>query len=640
MSDLLSSSNRYNRLSRWLLPAAVFVLLAALTLVVFRWQTRLQTDARQLSGIQESASITNEIRQRLRLHAQFLRSLQAFASSNQQQNLQAWQRFAEEIKMTENLFGLAAFAFAPVVKQQDRARFVFATRQQVDRDNFQIFPASDAPLSAPVVFISPDTPEQLAAIGFDLLADATRRQAIEASIARRDVAISAPLDLSNDPARPSAGFLLVQAIYRPAMPLNSVSERQQAFIGVAMTSYRIDEFLSSLKHGGRSGYDLEILDENLSGAQTEAQPPRLFYESAAGRSNNAQPVAFHHEIDFGGRNWILQFKQRNQHLNEYAVDPPTLILYGGLFASALLALLVFYLTTHRHRAEAYAGQMTQELRQHRDHLHELVAERTARLDEALQQAQAASQAKSEFLANMSHELRTPMHAILSFSHLGESRSQTGGDTKLTQYFQRIEQSAQRLLGLINDLLDLSKLQSGRMELTLKQTDLLALVHQAHTHLEPLFMARKLRLLIDASAPHCELLGDSKQLFQVIVNLLSNSIKFSPEGGSISLAILPAQLLADASAEEPPISVPALALRITDHGIGIPDTELESIFGKFVQSSATRTGAGGTGLGLAISRAIVAQHHGTIVAQNNIGGGASFTVTLPINRRTETSETHD
>jgi signal transduction histidine kinase len=639
MSDLPLSSNRYSQLSRWLLPAGVFVLLAALTLVVFRWQNSLQTDARQLAGIQESASITNEIRQRLRLHAQFLRSLQAFASTNQRQDLQAWQRFSSEIDMTESLFGLSAFAFAPAVMRHDKSRFIFATRKQVDRNNFNIFPNSDSPLTTPVIFISPDSPEHRASVGFDLLSDSARRQAIEASISHRDVAITAPLVLNSDRADPTPGFLLVQAIYRPGMPLSSLSERERAFIGVAVTSYHLDEFLSSLKHGSRSTYNLDIFDENLSGDQGDIQAPKLFYQSAPGRSNEALPVAFHHEIDFGGRNWILQFRPRSPSAGEYAVDPPTLILYGGLFASALLALLVFYLTTHRQRAEHYAAQVTQELRQHRDHLHELVAERTTRLDEALQQAEAASQAKSEFLANMSHELRTPMHAILSFSHLGDSRSQSSGDAKLTQYFQRIEQSAQRLLSLINDLLDLSKLQAGRMELVLRPTDLLDLVHQAHTHLESLFMARKLHLVIDACAPRCDLIGDPKQLFQVIVNLLSNSIKFSPEGGSISLAILPAELRHGHSADEQ-FTQPALALRITDSGIGIPDAELESIFGKFVQSSATRTGAGGTGLGLAISRAIISQHHGTIVAQNNVGGGASFTVTLPINRWTGTTGTHD
>jgi len=116
---------------------------------------------------------------------------------------------------------------------------------------------------------------------------------------------------------------------------------------------------------------------------------------------------------------------------------------------------------------------------------------------------------------------------------------------------------------------------------------------------------------------------------VIYNLLANAIKFSPEGGTITVELRGAELPGGRRLDDSGVQ-PAIALRFMDHGIGIPEGELESIFDHFVQSSATRTGAGGTGLGLAISRSIVAQHRGTIVANNNVGGGACFTVTLPVN----------
>jgi signal transduction histidine kinase len=179
-----------------------------------------------------------------------------------------------------------------------------------------------------------------------------------------------------------------------------------------------------------------------------------------------------------------------------------------------------------------------------------------------------------------------------------------------------------------------------MNLTLNQVDVLDSLAHARTQLESLLLAHQLSIetapLTTATVIH----ADPMRLSQIIYNLLANAIKFSPPGGTIRIELCAAELpkgrrLGDGGTQ------PALAIRFIDQGIGIPEAELESIFDKFVQSSATRTGAGGTGLGLAISRAIAMQHRGTIVADNNAEGGACFTVTLPINSRTgEVSEPHD
>ena len=633
-----STSVSSHRFSRWLLPAAVCLALAGATVAAWRWQSHIEVEAKEFAGIQQSAAIASEIRERLRLHAQFLRSLQAFASTAPRQDFAAWRRYAEEIESTGSLSGLTAFAYAPAVRTAELEAFTFATRRQVDRNNFRIFPNATAPVVAPIVFISPDNGSISAAIGFDVLSEKVRREAIQSSVTRREVAMSGPIVLVHDDASQRQGFLLVQAIYEPHKPLASSAERERAFAGVVITGYRTDDFLASLKHGPQRNFALQVFDESLSGEAREAPAPSLIYDSDPSQVNSQNTQVFRHEIDFGGRNWILLFRPRPEQGSDQSIDPAKLILVGGLLGSALLALLVFYLTTHRERAERYARQVTQELRQHRDHLHELVAERTARLDEALHSAQAASHAKSEFLANMSHELRTPMHAILGFSQLGDANAQSTGNDKLAQYFRRIEQSANRLLALINELLNLSKLQAGRVELALTPTDLLDLLHQTVAQLESLSLARHLKLDINSKVATAKVIVDPKLMQQVIVNLLSNAIKFSPDSGTIRILLEPAELPTGRRADDTSRQ-PALAIRIFDSGIGIPEKELEIIFDKFVQSSATRSGAGGTGLGLAISRAIVSQHRGTIVAANNIEGGACFTVTLPINRWTG-SESHD
>lgn len=274
-------------------------------------------------------------------------------------------------------------------------------------------------------------------------------------------------------------------------------------------------------------------------------------------------------------------------------------------------------------------QADEELRQHRDHLQEMVEARTTELAEALRVASSASQAKSEFLANMSHELRTPMHAILSFSGLGLERSALPGQEKLHQYFERIRQSAERLLGLVNDLLDLSRLETRHARPALRDIDLLPLLARVASHLESLLPAKRLQLSIASEARSTRLLADEPLVERLAHNLLANAIKFSPEGGRIAVRIQDASLPGLQAGASASGNVPALAMVFSDAGVGIPEDELAVIFDKFVQSSRTKSGAGGTGLGLAICREIVHAHHGTIGGSNNPAGGAVFTVTLPI-----------
>ncbi len=268
-----------------------------------------------------------------------------------------------------------------------------------------------------------------------------------------------------------------------------------------------------------------------------------------------------------------------------------------------------------------------ELLRHRDHLQEIVTERTADLIAAKEAAERASEAKSEFLANMSHELRTPMHSVLSFASLGETRAKAGQDEKLVHFFNRIHQSGSRLLGLLNALLDLSKLEAGMMVLQLKEQDVLPIIRDAVQENESWAATRNIHLAIETEQALTVAPVDAIRIGQVVRNLLSNAIKFSPEGTTVSLILSNTQLPRGRRATDAD-PIPALQIEVRDQGPGIPDGELEKIFDKFVQSSKTKTGAGGTGLGLSICREIVQAHRGTIRAHNQPSGGTSLIVTLP------------
>jgi len=255
-------------------------------------------------------------------------------------------------------------------------------------------------------------------------------------------------------------------------------------------------------------------------------------------------------------------------------------------------------------------------------------EREKELVDERERAIYANAAKSMFLANMSHELRTPMQAILGFSNLGSSQMGIASNEKISGYFKRINESGQRLMYLLNGLLDLSKLEAGRMEFEFSENDLHESIKTITNELSPLFLERSLTVDIESSSVGTHIIYDRERIEQVIRNLLSNAIKYTPKGMSVMIYFQETFLSSKEESSEK-VTIPAVSVSIMDQGAGIPEDELETVFEMFVQSSKTETGAGGTGLGLSICKEIIEGHSGTIYASNSDqGGGAIFTFTLP------------
>ena len=240
-------------------------------------------------------------------------------------------------------------------------------------------------------------------------------------------------------------------------------------------------------------------------------------------------------------------------------------------------------------------------------LRELEAERSRNFE----RANKALKAKSEFLANMSHELRTPMHAVLSYAKIGLGSIGIAGNEELQTYFKNIGKAGNRLLGLLNNLLDLAKLESGKMQFNKAVYDFSSVLEQALMEMAPLLQEKSLTVTTDISTSNTKFTFDKQRMIQVIINLLANSAKFSPNGTSINVSIQDGKL---------PDGGEALCCSVADSGTSIPEGELETVFDKFSQSSKTKTGAGGTGLGLAICREIVEAHGGKIWAANRKPNG--------------------
>ena len=292
------------------------------------------------------------------------------------------------------------------------------------------------------------------------------------------------------------------------------------------------------------------------------------------------------------------------------------------FSSALLTALIFYLIcvavlqTLRRRSMKLAEQQKREQEQK---YHAQLEEQNRKLELAVRHEAAANRAKREFLFNMSHDIRTPMNAIIGFTSLAATH--VDNKEQVLDYLKKISTSSQHLLSLINDVLDMSRIESGKVKIEEKAVHLPDLVHDIRSIIQPNISSKRLALFIDTmDVVDEDIITDPLRLNQVLLNILSNAIKFTPTGGMVSIRI----------AQKPgaPKGCGNYEFRIKDNGIGINKEFQKHIFEEFTrEESSTVSGIQGTGLGLSITKNIVDLMGGTITLESEPGKGSEFIVNL-------------
>jgi signal transduction histidine kinase len=238
------------------------------------------------------------------------------------------------------------------------------------------------------------------------------------------------------------------------------------------------------------------------------------------------------------------------------------------------------------------------------------------IEDKSRQIEAANRHKSEFLANMSHELRTPLNAIIGFSEVLGERLFGELNDKQAEYTEDILSSGRHLLSLINEILDLSKVEAGRMELELATFDLPLAIDNARTFVRERATKHGITVDLDVDEHLGEFVGDERKIKQILLNLLSNAVKFTPEGGRIGI---------DAKQSNGSVEI-----SVTDTGIGIAVADQARIFEEFRQvGSDYEHKSEGTGLGLTLAKKFVELHGGKIWLTSEVNKGSKFTFTLPV-----------
>ena len=686
----------------------------------------------------DSDEITKAIHDRMTGYEQVLWGGVGLFRASKTISRSEWAEYVASLNISRYWPGIQGLGFSIPVTPQEKEQHIKRIRAE-GFPEFTIKPEGEREMYSSIIYLEPFDWRNERAFGYDMWSNEMRREAMIRCRDTGKASTSGIITLVQETTQdPQKGFLTYTPYYKTGKPLESVEDRQDAFVGWVYSAFRMGDLMDGILESNNPEFHFEIYDGD------DRSFDNLLFDSDqhSQRIDPERDSVFSRKVSITvqGRLWNIYFESLPEYVSAINYKPlPTIVAVIGITVDLLLLYVITSTAFLQKKASKIAREMTAELFEAKnvaeasDHAANQVTDELKRQKLAMDEhaivsitdikgdilyandkfceisgymleelqgnnhriiksdehppeffreiwntisngktwtgeiknrkkdgtfywvastlvpfkdkhgkinryfairtditeqkrnevnlhnakiaAESANEAKSVFLANMSHEIRTPLHGILSFAQFGVDKALTAEPKQLLDYFQKIQMSGQRLLRLLTDILDLTKMESGSMTYDIEQMDLRIVVRSVYNEFRSLLANRN--ILIEYSEPDIKLMMmlDDNRMAQVVRNLISNAAKFSPDNSTIWINTV--------------VVDDHVSLSIRDSGCGIPDGESEMIFHKFVQSIKGRTGIGGTGLGLSICKEIVEAHHGRIWCENHQDGGAHFHVILPI-----------
>lgn len=496
---------------------------------------------------------------------------------------------------------LQALSWNPRVRGEDRGAWEAAAvsdgltnfRFRESEASGSLRPAGERDQYVPVYYIEPLEPNR-SALGYDLASDPSRRESLELARDHGGPTATGPVRLAQGPGD-AAGFLVLLPAYRAGGD-DSVASRRERLEGFAVAVFRVDALVGpAFRELEARGIDAALFDQSVSGERIHGALRGTTEQPDAGRRFVAE-----NDLEVAGRRWVVVSRPTRAFWSSQPHRHSWMVLIGGL---AFTGLTAYSLATDWRRTRQIAATNA------------ALEEEVAIRQRAEAAAASANQAKSDFLASMSHEIRTPLNAILGYAQL--LRRDLRLPPEQRDAIAAISGSGQHLLGLINEILDLSKIEAGRMERHEDVFDLVDLAKGLASTFLPLCAQKRIAFRFDVtSEPSIWVRGDAGKLRQVLINLLGNAVKFT-RTGEVYLCV-----------KHDTTDAARWRFEVIDTGLGIPEEEQADIFKPFHQGSGAGH-QGGTGLGLTIAQRQVELLGGQLEFQSARGIGSRFFFCLPL-----------
>ncbi|HEY9081169.1 CHASE domain-containing protein [Magnetovibrio sp.] len=511
----------------------------------------------------------------------------------------------------EDYPGLRAISWNEIVREDDVSAFVRRMKDPLapgfaitERNaNGDLVPASVRPDHIVVSYIEPLAQNRLA-LGFDVGSNVARRKALDTARDTGEAMTTGRITLVQETAK-QFGVLVFMPFFGQGPAPQGITDRQNRLLGYITGVYSIGTIVNDVLHNGRH----EHLDISLTDSSSEPGSELLYPRETSEehklrthkldqRSKDFGVTLWTQDLSVPGRKWVLTVRPNSDFFAEHASSASWFIFLAMVLLSAMVSVLTMIVTGR------------QKL------IQELVEVRTAELQRARLEAEKANSAKSEFLSSMSHELRTPLNSILGFGQILELDHNPPLSPSQKQGVAQILKGGRHLLELIEQILDLARIETGRLDLHLSDIKVPLLIQDCVSFIQPQAEHSKISLSTDLSYTG-EVRADTMRLKQVMLNLMSNAVKYNREDGHVTIAVTGPK-------------GGMVRFEVSDNGHGIAEELHHKVFEPFERLGQENSVIAGTGVGLTVTKQLVEAMGGSIGFESQINVGSTFWIELPAN----------